>query len=311
MLSIIIPTSDDPDGLTSTLRSLKLCHSEAGNVEIIVANDGAHESIRTVCESYKAKVVDIVPNQGSYNARNRGAEAAEGKYLGFIDAGVVVHEQWISRALESLHRGQYIAGPVLHPPPPHRSAVIDFQDTFSFRVGDYLRTNHFAPTANLVVCRDLFRKLGGFDRRLRSGGDYEFGCRVHDAGIEQLMDDRRIVYHPYRTLKELLRKQQRTTMGLRWLERLHPTRFAKARLSSYSMARRMLPPNPMKLYSLYSNRCASATWSKYVGVYGIFYLLQVADIITRLQPMSSPDQYEWSSFRASKESPLETGSMPP
>ena len=56
--------------------------------------------------------------------------------------------------------------------------------------------------------------MGGFDERLRSGGDYEFGLRCSLAGIPIRYADDVVVSHAARsTLRELLSKSERVGFG--------------------------------------------------------------------------------------------------
>ena len=72
----------------------------------------------------------------------------------------------------------------------------------------------FGATANLFVERRVFHDVGGFDERLRSGGDYEFGQRCSLAGIPIRYADDVVVSHAARsTLRELLSKSERVGFG--------------------------------------------------------------------------------------------------
>jgi glycosyltransferase AglI len=56
--------------------------------------------------------VSIVPNRGSYFARNRGIERAAGEDLAFVDADIVVPEDWLAVGRDALRSAEYVGGPV-------------------------------------------------------------------------------------------------------------------------------------------------------------------------------------------------------
>jgi hypothetical protein len=68
--------------------------------------------------------------------------------------------------------------------------------------------------------------LGGFDQRLLSGGDMEFGNRVYTAGLRQKLLSSPMIWHEVKDLKSLLLQQLRIERGWNQLITLYPQRFA-------------------------------------------------------------------------------------
>ena len=68
--------------------------------------------------------------------------------------------------------------------------------------------------------------MGLFDHRLESGGDKEFGNRVHDAGYDLHFAADATMYHPTRnSLRAHVKKDRRVGRGLCQLQRYHPDRY--------------------------------------------------------------------------------------
>lgn len=83
MLSIVIPTKNEEEYLPKLLASIK--KQTLQPLEVIVADAWSTDKTRQIAESFGARVVDGgLPGPG----RNRGAEAAKGDYLLFLDADV-------------------------------------------------------------------------------------------------------------------------------------------------------------------------------------------------------------------------------
>lgn len=86
--------------------------------------------------------------------------------------------------------------------------------------------NHFGVTANIFVKRKVFEEIGGFDQRLKSGGDIEFGDRVYRSKkFRQIYKKDVLVIHPPRGYKNLIKKIKRVTQGNIKLNQLYPIRF--------------------------------------------------------------------------------------
>jgi GT2 family glycosyltransferase len=52
---------------------------------------------------------------------------------------------------------------------------------------EYVYNIHFAPTCFLIVRKEIFEHVGVFDLNLISSGDYEFGNRVFDEGLQIIL----------------------------------------------------------------------------------------------------------------------------
>ncbi|MCK6451434.1 MAG: glycosyltransferase family 2 protein [Alphaproteobacteria bacterium] len=242
LLSVVVPVGNDPEGLRRTLASLRSARSPAGGVEIVVGNDGADPAASAVAAAYGAGIEEIKPNAGSYAARNRALARTRGEWIGFVDADTMVDPGWMEAGIAALGEADYASGPVVVPQHTATSPgfVLDWLNAFP--VERYLRDAHFAPTANLFVRRSLIERLGAFDPRLRSGGDVEFGRRVHAAGLRQIYRPDAITFHLPRSYREQLTKVLRVTRGQYDLQRYHPDLFPEFRLSAAAVLRNLAPP---------------------------------------------------------------------
>lgn len=105
MVSIIIPVYNQAKKLDKCLKSIK--GQTYDNYEIIVVNDGSIDGINLVLEKYKRifntriKIINQ-GNKGANPARNRGAAAAQGEYLLFCDADLILKPIILELMLEKL-----------------------------------------------------------------------------------------------------------------------------------------------------------------------------------------------------------------
>jgi glycosyltransferase involved in cell wall biosynthesis len=101
-LSIVIPARDEADGLRALLPNLR---SRYANSEIIVINDGSQDETRSICEDNGVTVLSNPYSMGNGAAIKRGARAARGKIIVFMDADGQHDPEDISRLLEKLDEG--------------------------------------------------------------------------------------------------------------------------------------------------------------------------------------------------------------
>ncbi len=87
MISIVIPTLNEGEYLEETLRSIKSQTSQ--DFEIIVSDSKSDDNTQKIAKKYGAKIV-VSERRGPAFGRNRGAEAAKGDILLFLDADTVL-----------------------------------------------------------------------------------------------------------------------------------------------------------------------------------------------------------------------------
>ena len=87
-VSVIIPVHDSERSLRACLDSL--CAQTLRDIEIICVDDGSGDSSRDIIGEYSARDSRISlicqRNSGAGAARNRGLQAACGKYVVFLDS---------------------------------------------------------------------------------------------------------------------------------------------------------------------------------------------------------------------------------
>jgi glycosyltransferase AglI len=244
-ISVIIPVYKDVIGLERTLTSLRRQTISITNYEIIVCNDGGDERVGELCNKYSVKEIIISQNKGSYNARNRGIEEAAGDYLAFVDADITVPEHWLECGLKALQSADYVGGPVIINEEEASSPAHYYELVTGFKDNELGYTHQFYVTANLFVKRSVFEHIGGFDERLRSGGDNEFGNRVYLAGIYRQNFNRELaVIHPPRGFNSIVKKRVRITEGKMMLNNLYPERYRYEFSSPINLILRLpVPPS--------------------------------------------------------------------
>lgn len=178
--SIVIATKDRAHYLERALASLQ---SQTGSppFEVVVADNGSTDSTASVVERYAGGGTAVryvaAPQPNRALARNRGVEAARGRYVLFCDDDVQLPYGWIA-AHAAAHRGGgdiVVNGPILNVP------------SYASRPGpkatNYSRA--FLCTCNASLSKESFLRVGGFDESFNLYGweDTELGLRLRGAGM--------------------------------------------------------------------------------------------------------------------------------
>lgn len=271
-ISTITPVYNDPEGIRDTLDSLPL---EDDRAEFIVIDNGSTDNTQAVIsefeQSYESVTLLHEPQENSqFAARNTAIKSTESEILAFVDADMILPDDWLPSVLEEFQQAEtnYMASNVelVLPDDPTIAARYDYHT--GFPVEQYIQTKHFAPTCCLTIHRSVFEDIGLFDYRLQSGGDVEFGTRAFEAGYNIHFASDVTVHHPTRnSLTALLDKASRVGRGHCQLQRCHPDRFGTSGI----------PPRPSGIknpasHQSYKTRLAFGSLSKLLtGVRGLGY----------------------------------------
>ncbi len=188
MLSIIIPTYNEEEYLPRLLASLR--SQRLGGYEIIVADANSTDRTREIAEQFGARVVrGGMPGPG----RNRGAEAAKGDVLLFLDADVVLPDtEWLASKMEQFARRDLDAGTCLV-----KAISGKIIDHFSHNVFNaHMMATQFllahAPGFCIFARKSLHERIGGFDESIKLAEDHDYVERARRAGTFRVLTGSRI-----------------------------------------------------------------------------------------------------------------------
>lgn len=155
---------------------------------------------------------------GSYAARNRALEVAEGDYFVFTDADCRPSPQWLEKLIDRFEKADspgLVAGDVCVQ--KLDAGMPNLYELYDMALGlpqERYVSRGYAITANLAVRGELFKLVGRFNPERFSGGDAEFCRRAVAAGYGLVFEQSALVYHPARSdWNQLSRKTRRVKGG--------------------------------------------------------------------------------------------------
>jgi glycosyltransferase involved in cell wall biosynthesis len=194
---VVVPARNAAATLRRTLECLA-AQQGAPAFEVIVVDDGSTDRTAEIARAAGVRLVQT-EGVGSGQARNIGVREASGDVIAFTDADCFPTPGWLAAALPRLDSADLVAGAVA-PDPTAQLGPFDRTVWVERETGLY-------ETANLLIRRDLFEQIGGFEVWLSSNGskrgwtnpelaeDVWLGWRARRAGARTAFAPDALVHH--------------------------------------------------------------------------------------------------------------------
>lgn len=194
-LSIIIPTFNRAEQLRVCLDALAHQTQDADGFEVIVIDDGSIDSTPKMLEGPTPFALRVIrqEHKGQTSARNRGADAARGKYLLFLDDDVYAASALVATHLNAQRSGECTVGvgALTMRMPTHGDW---FARRFAQQWNEHYKHLKTRPptwrdcySGNLSMPRNLFFESGAFATELATWFDLELGYRLQQCGARFVM----------------------------------------------------------------------------------------------------------------------------
>lgn len=205
--SIIIPTWNGIAHLEPCIAALGETLPPDFSGEVIVVDDASATKTASALKALAKKtqwlrVIRNPRNYGFISSCNRGAKAASGEYLVFLNDDTVPQRDWLTALLRTFRDfpdAGAVGGRLVYPDGRLQEAgAVIFRDGTGANIGrgdyevdaplyGYVRPVSYCSGALLATPASLFREIGGFDRRYRPAyyedTDYCFAVREAGHGV--------------------------------------------------------------------------------------------------------------------------------
>lgn len=201
LLSVIIPARNEETLLPRTLASIRRAEAyhrssspDPVEVDVIVSDNLSTDRTAEIAAAAGARVVQA-PKINIASVRNRGAGAARGDLLLFVDADSLLHRRQIHRVVSLLSRRDVIGGGA--PCTSDRKAPDTEVGAFLLNaLARYLRT----AFGSFMFCRkEDLEAIGGFDERADAGEELIFSEAMQKLGRSRRQEFRILTECPVAT----------------------------------------------------------------------------------------------------------------
>ena len=196
-VTVVVPSRGRP-GLGRLLDALAASPAPRERFEVVVVLDGHDAPAPPSRDDLDLRLLRQA-NAGPAAARNRGAAAALGAVLAFIDDDCEPAPDWVPRlaARVAAEGDAVIGGRVVNALEHNRWAQASQIVLDVFVQHSHGRGAEFVPTSNLGLPTEIFATLGGFDERFdrAAAEDRDFCDRCREAGHAIVRADEVVVRH--------------------------------------------------------------------------------------------------------------------
>ena len=180
-VSVVIPVKDGAGSLPALLDALARQTLPASEFEVVVVDNASTDATGQIARAGGARVVfEPVPNRSG--ARNAGVAAAQADLIAFTDGDCIPDPGWLEALLACQDRAPLVAGDVVTTTGTPPNQIERFEVLWRFGQEHWVRDG-WAATANMLVHREAFEAIGGFDTTWRHiGEDVDLCFRARAAG---------------------------------------------------------------------------------------------------------------------------------
>jgi glycosyltransferase involved in cell wall biosynthesis len=205
-ISFVIPAFNEEAVLGRTVESIHRAMAGRASYEVILVDNGSEDGTVAIADELGVRTI-IEPGITVAGLRNLGARSSHGQSLVFLDADVVLTEAWAEAIQHTLRKlrdtPRLLTGSWCGVP-----ANPTWIENYWFQPLVH-RPNSHINSGHMIMSRDTFFELGGFNEDLETGEDYELSTRALRAGASVVEDPRlAVIHHGYpQSLRAFVRRE--------------------------------------------------------------------------------------------------------
>lgn len=211
LVSIIIPVYGKIDYTLSCLRSIDQYRPDMAFEVIVVDDKSPDDSLGILAKIPGLRIIANSENIGFIRSCNQGAFSAKGEYLYFLNNDTEVTEHWLKELVNTfttLPGTGLVGSKLIYPDGKLQEAGgIIWQDGSAWNFGrqqdpllpiyNYAREVDYCSGASIMLTRDLFNQLGGFDEHFIPAycEDSDLALKVREKGYRVIYQPLSVVVH--------------------------------------------------------------------------------------------------------------------
>lgn len=194
-------------------------------VESVVIDGASRDATLSILESYRPRLGKLIsePDDGIYDALNKGIRCATGDVVGFLHADDLFEDEGVLGKVAAVFEDpsiDAIYGDLVYVRYDDVAQIIRYWKSGQYNQAALAR-GWMPPHPTFYVRRAVYERLGGFDRRYQIAADYDTVLRflavgkIRAAYIPEVLVRMRVGGVSNRSLRTILRKSREDLRVLR------------------------------------------------------------------------------------------------
>lgn len=183
-VSVVIPALNEEKMIGRCLEALAQTAFARERFEVIVIDNGSKDRTREIAQSFQDRLnLRVVEKPGVRISalRNFGASEAKGGIVAFLDADCLAERNWLEEIVERVPpQGGGIVG--AHYRLPQDSTWVG-RTWHRYQEAEKSGEVSHVPAGDLIMRREDFLRIGGFDETIQTNEDYELCERARANGM--------------------------------------------------------------------------------------------------------------------------------
>lgn len=188
--SVIIPTLNEEKFLPKLLESLNI--QSFKKFEVIVVDGLSEDKTLKLAQKWQEKfkkraqsltIIEAKKRNVSFQ-RNLGAKRAEGEYLVFFDADVMIEPAFLKKVFGHIKKEESLLLTTWIEPDSKEitDELLTLLTNYGLELARYTK-KPFLPGSNIIVERNAFWAIGGFEEKVKHAEDHYFAQKAKKKGI--------------------------------------------------------------------------------------------------------------------------------
>jgi glycosyltransferase involved in cell wall biosynthesis len=217
MITVIVPVYNNNKQLYDFFKGMEDQTLDSNLFEVIVVDNGSTIKPDYKSNSFNLKIVNC-SEIGSYSARNMGISLSAGSYIAFTDSDCIPDRNWLKNIFFHISNDKkidIISGDIHYFFKDKKPNIYEIYDTVFGFGQEALFKKNASVTANLIVKKELFNRVGKFKTNKFSGSDTEWVRLAFANKAKFIFVPEIIIRHPARySYKQLLIREKRHYGGI-------------------------------------------------------------------------------------------------
>jgi glycosyltransferase involved in cell wall biosynthesis len=206
-VSFCIPTLNNEDTLDRCLNSIS--NQDYPDIEIIIVDGYSKDKTIEIAKKYTDKIYFDGGRLGS--ARQTGVEHSTGQILALFDSDIIIpHKKWLLNALRYFNYSNKVSTvwPTNVAPPNGSLTARLYFNHWKVVIEDRIKKKRgLFGGGNALFLRKCIEKIGGIDRSIHWGEDFDWAQKLKDCGYQVVFIRDPLYHDTMRSLKQFARKQ--------------------------------------------------------------------------------------------------------